>query len=117
MSRTPTPFPGRESIADNLQAFGEQEKSLLKLVLENPLQDEAFFEGLQLHLENAAAAPFLNSLKLSKCGEWLGENAPSRLQIRLMEVARSSQHAAFTAFREGLNRSKGLEKAYPKAPI
>lgn len=117
MTRSPAVFPGRESIADNLDALGEAERAFVRLVFENPLQDEAFFEGLQLYLERASSAPFLNSLKLGKCGEWLGESAPARLQIRLMEIARSSQHAAYAAFREGLSRSGGLEKAYPKAKI
>ena len=57
----------------------------------------------------------LNSLKLAKIGEWLGANAPSRLQIRLTETARSSQHPAYRAFREGFERSGGLEMAFPKA--
>jgi hypothetical protein len=29
-------------------------------------------------------------------------------------LAKSSQHAAYTAFREGLVRSRGLERAFPK---
>jgi hypothetical protein len=35
--------------------------------------------------------------------------------MRLMEQAKSSQHAAYLAFREGLVRSGGLERAFPKA--
>ena len=57
---------------------------------------------------------FLNSLKLEKLGEWLGNAAPARLQMRLMEAARSSQQASHQAFRTGLTRSGGLDQAYPK---
>jgi hypothetical protein len=32
-----------------------------------------------------------------------------------MEIARSSQHPAYSAFREGLSKSGGLDKAWPKA--
>ena len=109
-----TLFPDRETVAARLSAFLEADQSFLKLLMENPAQDEALLEGLFLCLDRASQARFLNTLKLGKTGEWLGNNAPSRLQIRLMEAARSSQHAAFEAFRQGLVKSGGLERAFPK---
>jgi hypothetical protein len=115
MSAEPAAFPDRETVADKLAALGEGEQAYLRLLLENPLQEENLLEGVTFHLDHAAAARFLNSLKLEKLGEWLGEAAPARLQIRLTEIARSSQHPAYTAFRTGLTRSGGLERAYPKA--
>ena len=108
-------FPDRETVAAKLAALGEGDAAYLRLLMENPKQDENFLEGLELHLNRAATARLLNSLKLEKLGEWLGGAAPSRLQMRLMEIARSSQHAAYGAFRTGLTRSGGLERAYPKA--
>jgi hypothetical protein len=108
-------FPDRDTVADKLAAFGESEEAFLRLLMENPQQDENLLDGLTLYLNRAAEARFLNSLKLGKAGEWLGDNAPARLQIRLSEVARSSQHAAFAAFRDGLTRSGGPARAYPKA--
>ncbi|MCR6499795.1 hypothetical protein MUO32_12165 [Shinella sp. CPCC 101442] len=115
MSADLAAFPDRDTVADKLAALGEGEQAYLRLLMENPQQDENLLEGLHVCLNRAAAAPFLNSLKLERLGEWLGETAPTRLQIRLMETARSSQHAAHTALRTGLTRSGGLEKAYPKA--
>ena len=115
MSADLAAFPDRETVADKLAALGEGEQAYLCLLMENLQQDENLLEGLDVHLNRAAAASFLNSLKLEKLGEWLGATAPARLQIRLMETARSSQHAAYAAFRAGLTRSGGLEKAYPKA--
>ncbi|MDO6963306.1 hypothetical protein [Rhizobium alvei] len=109
------PFPDREAVAEKFASFGEGEQSFLKLLMENPVQDENLLEGLVLWLNRAAEARFLNSLKLSTIGEWIGHAAPQRLQIRLMEAARSSQHAAYLAFREGLTKSGGLARAYPKA--
>ena len=109
------PFPDRESVADKLAAFGESEQAFVKLLMENPVQDENLIEGLTLWLNKAAGGPFLNALKLDRAGEWMGNNAPARMQVRLMELAKSSQHAAYLAFREGLKRSKGLERAFPKA--
>jgi len=108
-------FPDRETVADKLGTLGEADQAYLALLMENPQQDENLLEGLDLYLNRAATARFLNSLKLEKLGEWLGEAAPARLQIRLMEAARSSQHAAYGAFRTGLTRSGGLDRAYPKA--
>lgn len=108
-------FPDRNSVAEKLSTLGEGDLSYVKLLMENAAQDENLIEGLHLHLSLAAKSRLLNSLKLEKLGEWLGTNAPARLQIRLMETARSSQHAAYQAFRTGLVRSGGLEKAYPKA--
>jgi hypothetical protein len=108
-------FPDRDSVAEKLAAFGENDQSYLKLLMENSAQDESLVEGLYRHLSLAAEARLLNSLKLEKLGEWLGSNAPARLQIRLMETARSSQHAVYQAFRTGLVRSGGLQRAYPKA--
>jgi hypothetical protein len=108
-------FPDRDTVADKLAAFGESEEAFLRLLMEHPQQDENLLDGLTLYLNRAAEARFLNSLKLGKAGEWLADNAPARLQIRLSEVARSSQHAAFAAFRDGLNRSGGPARAYPKA--
>ncbi|HTO33410.1 MAG TPA: hypothetical protein VL202_19865 [Pararhizobium sp.] len=108
-------FPDRDSVAARLSTLGESERSYLLLLMENAAQDENLVEGLYRHLDLAAASRLLNSLKLEKLGEWLGANAPARLQIRLMEAAKSGQHAAYAAFRAGLVRSGGLEKAYPKA--
>jgi hypothetical protein len=83
--------------------------------MENPIQDENLLEGLTLWLNRATQARFLNSRLLGIAGEWLGNAAPARLQMRLMELAKSSQHAAYTAFRDGVIRSRGLERAFPKA--
>lgn len=115
MSADLAAFPDRDTVADKLAALGDGEQAYLRLLMENPKQDENLLEGLTLHLDRASAARFLNSLKLEKLGEWLGQTAPTRLQIRLMEISRSSQHAAYAAFRTGLTRSGGLERAYPKA--
>lgn len=115
MSADLVAFPDRETVADKLAALGESEQAYLRLLMENAQQDENLLEGLHLCLNRAAGAPFLNSLKLEKLGQWLGQTAPKRLQMRLTETARSSQHAAYAAFRAGLTRSGGLEKAYPKA--
>ena len=115
MSADAAAFPKREAVADKLAALGEADQAYLRLLMETPQQDENLLEGLDLCLNRAAEARFLNTLKLEKLGEWLGNTAPARLQIRLMESARSSQHAAFAAFRAGLTRSGGLERAYPKA--
>ena len=108
-------FPNREAVADKLAALAEADQAYLRLLMETPQQDENLLEGLSLFLNRAAEARFLNTLKLEKLGEWIGNAAPVRLQMRLMETARSSQHAAFAAFRAGLTRSGGLERAYPKA--
>lgn len=117
MSAQHTPFPDRETVADKFSTLNEADQSFLALLFENPQQDECLLEGLQLYLERATEARFLNSLKLERSGEWTGLNAPARLQIRLTEAARSSQHPAYVAFRTGLTRSGGLERAYPKAAV
>lgn len=111
----PTSFADRDSLAEKLGALGDNDMSVLALVMENPLQDESLVEGLHRHLDRAAKGSFLNSLKLEKLGFWLGNAAPARLQIRLSEAAKSSQHPAYAAFRIGLTKSGGLERAYPKA--
>jgi len=115
MSADLAAFPDRETVADKLTALGENDQAYLRLLMENQQQDENLLEGLILALDRAVAARFLNALKLEKLGEWIGQTAPARLQIRLSEIARSSQHAAHAAFRTGLSRSGGLERAYPKA--
>jgi len=114
---TSVPFPDRDTIASKFASLGEQEKAYVALLMENAAQDENVVDGLHRHLNNAAGAPFLNTLKLENLGKWIGEAAPARLQIRLMEAAKSSQHPAYAAFRTGLSRSGGLEKAYPPAAI
>jgi len=115
MSADLAAFPDRETVADKLAALGESDRAYLSLLMENAQQDENLLEGLDLHLNRAAASRLLNSLKLERLGEWLGQAAPARLQMRLTEIARSSQHAAHAAFRTGLVRAGGLERAYPKA--
>ncbi|PDT28096.1 hypothetical protein CO660_18725 [Rhizobium sp. L9] len=110
------PFPDRDTVAEKLAALSEAGKSYLALLMENAAQDDNLLDGLRRHLDLAAKSHFLNSLKLENLGLWLGTKAPHRLQIRLMETARSSQHPAYQAFRTGLSRSGGLEKAYPPAP-
>lgn len=111
---TTLPFPDREAVAAKLTAFEEGDQSFLVLLMENAAQDENLLEGLRLWLDQAADARILNSLKLAKIGEWLGTKAPARLQIRLTELARSAQHPAYRAFREGIEKAGGLEKAFPK---
>ena len=110
-------FPDRDTVAAKIASLQEPDQAFLKLIFENPAQDDALLEGLYVYLEIASEARFLKSLKLERAGEWIGDNAPARLQIRLMEAARSSQHPAFASFRTGLNRSGGLERAYPKAAV
>lgn len=112
---TTLPFPDREAVAAKLTGFTEADQSFVKLLMDNAAQDENLIEGLMLWLDQAADARILNSLKLAKIGQWLGANAPSRLQIRLSEISKSSQHPAYRAFRDGIEKSGGLEKAYPKA--
>lgn len=109
------PFPDRDAVATKLTAFTEADQSFLLLLMENAAQDDNLLEGLLVWLDQAADARILNSLKLAKIGEWLSANAPARLQNRLSETARSSQHPAYRAFREGVERSSGFEKALPKA--
>ena len=111
------PFPDRDTVAAKLGVLGEQDKSFLRLLMENAAQDDSLIEGLSRHLDSAASARLLNTLKLERLGEWLGATAPARLQIRFLEAGRSSQHPAYAAFRTGLSRSGGLERAYPKSPL
>lgn len=106
-----------ETVSTRLTGFAETDTQWLTATLENPRHDDIMLDGLHLYLDTAANARFLNALKLEKTGEWLGNNAPGRLQIRLMEAARSSQHAAYQSFRQGLVRSGGLERAYPKSTL
>ncbi len=112
-----SPIGNRDTVAESLAGLGAEQQAWLVLVMETPASDELLIEGLHQYLDHASESRFLNSLKLQKCGEWIGDKAPARLQIRLMEAAKSSQHPAYQAFRDGLNRSGGLERAYPKAKI
>lgn len=114
MTATATTFPDRDIMAAKFAGLADADRSFIALLMENALQDDSLIEGLHRHLDLAAGASFLNTLKLERLGEWLGKTAPDRLQIRLTEVAKSSQHPAFAAFRTGLSRSGGLERAYPK---
>jgi len=109
-----TPFPDRDTVAEKLGGLSEADQSYVRLLMENVRQDDNLLEGLHRHLDNAAGARFLNTLKLEKLGEWIGNTAPARLQIRLAEAAKSSQHPAYLAFKAGLTRSGGLERAYPQ---
>ena len=112
-----SPIGSRETVAESLAGFSLENQNWLKLLMDDPASDEMLLEGLHLFLNQASEAKFLNSLKLGKSAEWIGDNAPARLQIRLMEAARSSQHPAYQAFKDGLTRSGGLQRAYPKAKI
>jgi hypothetical protein len=109
-----SPIGSRETVAESFSHFSVENQSWLALLMDNPTSDDLLLDGLHLYLDQASEAKFLNSLKLQKCGEWIGNTAPARLQIRLMEAAKSSQHPAYAAFRDGLTRSGGLERAYPK---
>ena len=110
-----SPIGSRETVAESLASLSAEQQGWLTLLMENPTSDDLLLDGLHLYLDQASEARFLNSLKLQKCGEWLGNTAPARLQMRLMEAAKSSQHPAYLAFRDGLARSGGLERAYPRA--
>ncbi|PST21950.1 hypothetical protein C7U60_11835 [Mesorhizobium plurifarium] len=107
------PAPARDTTA-RLAAFGDADQAFVKLLMENPGQDEHLIEELRRHLDLAVEAPFLNTLRLEKLGRWFGGEAPARLQMRLMETARCSQHPAYQAFKGGLTKSGGLERAFPK---
>ncbi len=117
MPQTQTSSLDTATVADTLRGLAETDKALLQVVFDNPEQDNVLFDGLALYLDRESGAPFLNTLRIERCGEWLGNSAPGRLQIRLMEAARSSQHPAYLALRTGLVRSGGLERAYPKAAV
>ena len=117
MPQTQTSTLDSPTVADKLRSLVETDKAFLQLVFESPEHDNVLFDGLALYIDRESEAKFLNSLKLERCGEWLGNAAPARLRIRLMEAARSSQHPAYLALRNGLVRSGGLERAYPKAAV
>ncbi|MGV1914161.1 hypothetical protein [uncultured Agrobacterium sp.] len=117
MQSASSTFPDRETVASKIATLGAEDQAWLTLLLENPTQDEALLEGLLIFLDRETQSRFLNALKLEKCGKWFGGNAPARLQIRLHEIAKSSQHPAYASFRAGVAKSGGLEKAYPKAPL
>jgi len=112
-----SPIANRDMVADSLSGMSDENRSWLALLMENPTADDTLLDGIRLYLDRQSEARFLNSLKLETCGEWLGKSAPPRLQIRLMEAAKSSQHAAYATFRKGLAQSGGMEKAYPKATV
>lgn len=112
-----SPIGSRETVAEGLSSLSEEKQGWLKLLMDNPAQDDLILAGLHLYLDQASEARLLNTLKLEKCGEWLGNTASDRLQIRFSEAAKSSQHPAYQAFKQGLTRSGGLERAYPKAPV
>lgn len=112
-----SPIGTRETVCDALKHLSAENQAWLRLMMENPQADDTLLDGLHLFLDRASEASFLNSLKLSQTGEWAGNHAPGRLQIRLMEAAKSSQHPAFLAFRDGLIKSGGFHRAYPKAPV
>lgn len=107
----------REAVSTRLAAFGEAEMQWFQALFTNPAMDDTLLEGLHHYLDEAAAARFLNAMKVEKTGQWLGANAPGRLQMRLLEAARSSQHPAYQSFREGLRRMGGLERAYPRSAL
>ena len=112
-----SPIANRDMVADSLSGLSGENKSWLELLMENPSADDTLLDSLHLYLDRQAEARFLKSLKLEQCGEWLGAVAPARLQVRLTEAAKSSQHAAYASFRAGLIRSGGPDRAYPKASI
>lgn len=112
-----SPIGNRDTVAEGLQSFSTENQAWLVLLMESASNDDILLDGIHLFLDRASEAPFLNSMKLEKSGEWLGANAPARLQIRLSEAARSSQHPAYAAFRSGLSKSGGLERAFPKSPV
>lgn len=106
-----------ETVTARLAGFSDADRQWLSTVFAAPQHDDVLLDGLHHFLDEAANARFLNTLKLERTGEWIGNNAPGRLQIRLMEAARSSQHPAFQSFKQGLSRSGGLERAYPKSAL
>jgi hypothetical protein len=112
-----SPIGSRETVAESFASLSAEQQSWLVLLMENPANDDLLLTGLHVYLDQASEARFLNSLKLQKSGEWLGNAAPARLQIRIAEAAKSSQHPAFQAFKEGLDQSGGFERAYPKARV
>jgi hypothetical protein len=113
MTTTPL-ITDHDTIAAHLSSPSEADRKTLGALMEDARRDDQLIDGLHRHLELSAGARFLNTLKLEKLGEWLGNAAPGRLQIRLLEAAKSSQHPAYLAFKAGLVRSGGLERAYPK---
>lgn len=110
----PAAFPDRETTAAKLSVLGQADQAFVKLLMENPEQDENLFEGLYRHLDLAAEARLLNTLKLEKLGQWLGNEAPARLQMRLMEAARASQHPAYQAFKNGLANPAAWKELFQK---
>lgn len=105
----------RDTIAEKLTALTEADRAELLRLMDFAEGDDLLIDGVQRYLDLATAAKFLNSMKLEERGSWIGSHAPARLQMRLTEAARSSQHPAYLAFRTGLQKSGGLARAFPKA--
>ncbi|WP_337266669.1 hypothetical protein [Oryzifoliimicrobium ureilyticus] len=111
------PHDSIDVIAAQLSLGTDEDHASLQATMNDAKLDDALIEGLYRYLDQAAAAPFINVMKLDKLGLWIGQKAPGRLQIRLMEVAKSSLHPSFAAFRGGLSKSGGLQRAFPTAKI
>ena len=105
----------RDTIAEKLTALTEADRAELLRLMDFAEGDDLLIDGVQRYLDLATAAKFLNSMKLEERGSWIGSHAPARLQMRLTEAARSSQHPAYLAFRAGLQKSGGLARAFPNA--
>ena len=79
MNAGPASIPDRDTVAEKFGSFSEADQSFLRLLMENPEQDERLMDGLYRHLDIASEAKFLNSLKLEKLGQWLGSHHGDRL--------------------------------------
>ena len=55
-------FPDRDTVSAKLTALSGEDQAWLMLLMENAQQDESFLGGLQLYLEQQAAARFLNEI-------------------------------------------------------
>ena len=108
-------LPNRETVAEKLAGLADADKAMLTALMTDVKHDECLFAGIELYLDRAAHGRFLHTIKLENAGLWLGQAMPDRLQIRLNEIAKSSHHPAFAAFRAGVSRSGGLERAYPRS--
>jgi hypothetical protein len=103
-----SPIGSRETVAESFTTLSAEQQAWIVLLMENPSSDDLLLTGLHLYLDQASEARFLNTLKLQKSGKWLGNAAPARLQIRIAEAAKSSQHPAYQAFKQGLDQSGDL---------
>ncbi len=113
MQSASSAFPDRDTVASKISTLSADDEAWLRLLLENPQQDEALLEGLLVFLDKESQSRFLNALKLESAVDGLVTMPLPDCRSAFTRSPRAASTRLLMRLKAGSPNPAGLKKPTP----